>query len=362
MIFCDIDPLSGGNQFTIRELVALSLPPGPSDQLNDAFFDPNTRYNWIFCASGTCFGAMLWVEADMANIVQIVGPIVNSLHSGPDAVNAGTSYFHINNGMFTYLNNATTIGNSNFSNTFWMIEGNPLANPLVTLPSPTADLDGDRDVDGNDFLTFSLCFNGSLKAPQSGCANVDADVDNDGDVDGNDFLTWALCHNGSLKPAQPGCLPPNITNLTNCNAPANDTCITAEAINGEGSVQGYIDYQTTSTQSCANPANGGLGGREVWYKYTPSGDGTATIDLCQTTTLGEPPAIHDTRLSVYAVDPQGCAGSELVGACQDLDNCSGSNHESVSVAVSSGVPVLIAVAGQDISDVGDFILTISLAP
>ena len=39
--------------------------------------------------------------------------------------------------------------------------------------------------------------------PQSGCVNVDADLDEDGDVDGNDFLTFSLCFNGSLNP--PGC-------------------------------------------------------------------------------------------------------------------------------------------------------------
>jgi hypothetical protein len=65
---------------------------------------------------------------------------------------------------------------------------------------PTGDLDGDGDVDGNDFITFSLCFNGSLNPPQSGCANDTADLDGDDDVDGNDFLTFSLCFNGSLLP------------------------------------------------------------------------------------------------------------------------------------------------------------------
>jgi hypothetical protein len=103
----------------------------------------------------------------------------------------------------------TYFGNSNFDNTFWVISGNPAQYPHF--PSLKEDLDGDRDVDGNDFLTFSLCFNGSLKAPQSGCANIDADVDGDGDVDGNDFLTWSLCHNGSLKRPAAGCMPAVLT-------------------------------------------------------------------------------------------------------------------------------------------------------
>jgi hypothetical protein len=67
------------------------------------------------------------------------------------------------------------------------------------------DLDFDGDVDGNDFLTFSLCYNGSFNPPQSGCPNTNADLDGDGDVNGNDFLTFSLCYNGSFNPPQSGC-------------------------------------------------------------------------------------------------------------------------------------------------------------
>ena len=35
--------------------------------------------------------------------------------------------------------------------------------------TPRSDVNGDGDVDGNDFITFSLCYNGSLKPPTSGC-------------------------------------------------------------------------------------------------------------------------------------------------------------------------------------------------
>jgi hypothetical protein len=63
-----------------------------------------------------------------------------------------------------------------------------------------SDLDLDDDVDGYDFLTFSTCFNGSLKPPQSGCPSPKADTDGDGDVDGMDFITFSLCFNGSENP------------------------------------------------------------------------------------------------------------------------------------------------------------------
>jgi len=62
-----------------------------------------------------------------------------------------------------------------------------------------ADLDADGDVDQDDFLTFALCYNASLRPPLSGCENTLTDMNEDGDVDGFDFLTFALCHNGTLK-------------------------------------------------------------------------------------------------------------------------------------------------------------------
>ena len=34
------------------------------------------------------------------------------------------------------------------------------------------------------------------------CENSLADIDNDGDVDGNDFLSFSVCYNGALNPPQ----------------------------------------------------------------------------------------------------------------------------------------------------------------
>ena len=68
---------------------------------------------------------------------------------------------------------------------------------------PAGDFNNDDDVDGFDFLTFSVCFNGSLLPPQSGCPTPDVDIDGDSDVDGFDFLTFSTCFNGSNKP--PNC-------------------------------------------------------------------------------------------------------------------------------------------------------------
>jgi hypothetical protein len=75
----------------------------------------------------------------------------------------------------------------------------------LTILPVRADLDVDGDVDGWDFLTFSTCYNGSLKPPRPECPNTDADLDGDGDVDGWDFLTFSTCYNGALNPPRPGC-------------------------------------------------------------------------------------------------------------------------------------------------------------
>ena len=68
---------------------------------------------------------------------------------------------------------------------------------------PPGDMDADNDVDGDDFLTFSLCYSGPGDPPSPGCRSPLADIDGDGDVDGEDFLTFSLCFNGSLNP--PNC-------------------------------------------------------------------------------------------------------------------------------------------------------------
>jgi hypothetical protein len=88
---------------------------------------------------------------------------------------------------------------------FWVIAGDPVQN----YPSPHADLDADKDVDGFDFLSFSNCYNGSNRSPLPGCANQEADLDADGDVDGFDFLTFSNCYNGSNRKPQAACVAPN---------------------------------------------------------------------------------------------------------------------------------------------------------
>jgi hypothetical protein len=66
-----------------------------------------------------------------------------------------------------------------------------------------ADLDLDGDVDGNDFVFFSACFNKAGNPPRAGCSPHQAaafDFDDDTDVDGLDFAQFAQCYNKADNP------------------------------------------------------------------------------------------------------------------------------------------------------------------
>ena len=207
-IYFNMDPATPGyNQCSILDVIngTGSGVPAPGDELSPGFYQPYTQYNYVYCASGTCFGAMLWTGTDMANPDESLGPAVSTIHTTADD---NLVAFSANSLIEHYQRQVQVRGNSNFSRTMWVISGNP----TLYYPSVSADLDGDRDVDGQDFLTFSVCYNGSLKAPQAACANTDADLDDDGDVDGQDFLTFSVCYNGSLRKPQPACFPPILTN------------------------------------------------------------------------------------------------------------------------------------------------------
>lgn len=67
---------------------------------------------------------------------------------------------------------------------------------VVTVPS--ADFDGDGDVDISDFAVFAQCFGGTFNPPGPVCPpGVDADLDGDGDVDLTDFARFAQRFTGA---------------------------------------------------------------------------------------------------------------------------------------------------------------------
>jgi hypothetical protein len=74
------------------------------------------------------------------------------------------------------------------------VAGNPVDGTLAveqlayvgfSVGGPTADFNGDGEVDGDDFLAWQANFGTMMDATKE-----QGDYDNDGDVDGNDFLGW----------------------------------------------------------------------------------------------------------------------------------------------------------------------------
>jgi len=127
---------------------------------------------------------------------------------------------------------------------------------------------------------------------------------------------------------------------------SNDDCANARAINE------VTDLSFTTTGATAGGDNPGCGGTtnpvDIWYIYTPTMSGTATIDLCGSS--------YDTRLAVW----DGCGGTVL--ACND-DNgpaCTG-QASSLAIPVTAGTQYWIQVGGYN-ALTGDGDLTISVSP
>ncbi|HWB20698.1 MAG TPA: PQQ-dependent sugar dehydrogenase [Phycisphaerales bacterium] len=118
------------------------------------------------------------------------------------------------------------------------------------------------------------------------------------------------------------------------NPPANDACANATAIT-DGT------YPTSNVSATADApveviacgsGNVTTAGADVWYKYTAGCNGTAMVDLCNTT--------YDATLVVY----NGCvAGTGQSIACADSGSCD--RGASLSFPVTAGHSYRIRVGG-----------------
>jgi hypothetical protein len=131
-----------------------------------------------------------------------------------------------------------------------------------------------------------------------------------------------------------------------CSTPANDLCANAIAV-GPGSTMGTTKC---ATQDGVSACDSSCPGPDVWYTFSPPGNGSATIATC-----GSP---LDTVLSIYTACPTDPAAIEL--AC-DIDSC-GDNETITLPSVTACELYYIRVAGDNASpggSYGDFTLTVT---
>jgi hypothetical protein len=165
--------------FTEAELADIGLTASHLDQLDLRFFDASTM-NWELAVAGNCGNPPTCDAGATGTRFQIEGPATRP----PPSSTVGD--------YGVLFNTITRAGYVFAVVDHWTEFGLGVR--------VAADLDGDWDVDGTDFLTFSICYNGAAKPPQSGCGNSHTDLDRDGDVDGFDFITFVRCFNGSNRP------------------------------------------------------------------------------------------------------------------------------------------------------------------
>lgn len=139
----------------------------------------------------------------------------------------------------------------------------------------------------------------------------------------------------------PNCIPDfDITIEEVAGAPANDLCADAEAI-------GEVVDLPFSTVSAGNDGGGTcMTSPNIWYVYTPSVTGNATISLCGSS--------YDTKMAVY--DGYSCSPLPTQLACND-DACG--LQSEILIPVVAGQQYLIEVGGYS-SNVGDGILNVSV--
>jgi hypothetical protein len=136
--------------------------------------------------------------------------------------------------------------------------------------------------------------------------------------------------------------------LATGSALAQDSCATATAI-GEGTVSSTNVGATTGPDPIA--ACGSGVGLDVWYAYTPTCTGLATVSICP---VAGGTASFDTVLGAWS----GTCGSLVALTCND-DTCA--LQSQIAFPVTSGTVCYISVAGYNAAS-GTFTMNVSCAP
>ena len=134
--------------------------------------------------------------------------------------------------------------------------------------------------------------------------------------------------------------------------PTNDECTTATTV-GEGSftfdTANATDSAAVVPASC-NEGASSLMRNDIWFLYTPTCDGTATVSTCGT-------AAFDTKIAAYAT---ACPPAGALVACDDGTAGCANGTSTITFPVSAGAGRFIRVGGATGGGTGT--LTISCAP
>lgn len=194
------------------------------------------------------------------------------------------------------------------------------------------DFDNDADIDLVDYANFPDCMDGpgATPTPTGGrtvgqCLGI-FDFDLDSDVDSRDFAEFARINGG--------CSPP-------CQSEPNDLCANATPV-GPGDYDGSTAAATTDGSTTCGTSDTSP---DLWYRYRPGSNGSATISTC---TAGA----YDSVISVHS----GCPGTDAnTLQCND-DSCD--IQSSVTLSVTANTDYYIRVGGWDGAS-GTFTLTVA---
>jgi hypothetical protein len=141
------------------------------------------------------------------------------------------------------------------------------------------------------------------------------------------------------------CANAAIAQCTGCqiDPPANDDCVNAAVIS-DGSTPYSTAGATGATLACTKLGNPNIF-NDIWFKYTPSGDGEVTISLCGSS--------FDTKIAVFE---GGCEGALI--ACND-DTCALQSEVSFTPTCGTDYYISVGAFGGTGFGSGNVVITAS---